>query len=94
LVAKYSTEAQALLLEEQKSILERVQTIKEFQGQLVESQQDFFEQQKQLHDTTKHQLLEIINDSTMASHHLHQLVQVQTSAFQGAVDNIGELAAR
>lgn len=40
------------------------------------------------------QLLEIITDSTTASQRLHQLIQVQASAFQGAVDSIGELAAR
>lgn len=91
---QHSTEAQTMLLEEQKSILQRVQSIKEFQGQLVESQQEFFEQQQKLHDNTKQQLLEIITDSTTASHHLHQLVQVQTSAFQNAVDNIGELATK
>jgi hypothetical protein len=51
--SQISGEAQGVLLEEQKTIMQRVQNIKEFQGQLVESQQEFFEQQQKLHHSTK-----------------------------------------
>jgi len=89
-----STEAQSQLLEDQKIVMDRVKIIKESQLQLEESQKDFFEKQRQLQEQSKKQLLEIITDSNMASQHLQQLVQGQTSAFQSAVTKIGDLATR